>query len=293
MRGILHLIGAEDYAWLVPITTEPSLANAHRRLDQERVSAAQAMPLIWQMLEREGPMTRAEIAERLQRKGIRTAGQAIAHLVWLAAAQGALCYGPDRDGERCFVLVEDWLHKSKTHDRDQALAGLAVRYLKAHAPASPADRAFWSGIRMSDAKTAWTAISDRMFEVDTARGPRWRLRSAPSEAPSGVVRLLAAFDEHLLGWRDRDVAVPAEHGATINHGGGWLHAVVAVDGQVVATWSPTRKPKVSTLGIAPFTALTTAVKRGVVAEAKEIADFLGVSLEVGFQPVGRKAKGAE
>lgn len=90
MRGTLHLIAAEDYGWLVPLTTEPSLANAHRRLKQEGVHGdqpAKAVRLIAKMLEREGPLTRAAIADRLQQKGIQTAGQAIAHLVWLAAAQ--------------------------------------------------------------------------------------------------------------------------------------------------------------------------------------------------------------
>src|SRR4030088_329537 len=82
MRGTLHLIAAEDFAWLVPLTTEPPIANAHRRLKQEGGPAAQvakALPLISQVLKREGPLTRAEIDERLRSKGIRTEGQAIAH----------------------------------------------------------------------------------------------------------------------------------------------------------------------------------------------------------------------
>jgi hypothetical protein len=32
LRGTLHVISAEDYGWLVPLTVEPRLANAHRRL---------------------------------------------------------------------------------------------------------------------------------------------------------------------------------------------------------------------------------------------------------------------
>ena len=284
MRGTLHLIAADDYSWLVALTTEPSLANAHRRLKQEGMpdgQIAEALPLISQMLGREGPLTRTEIADRLQRKGIRTAGQAIAHLVWLAAAKGTICYGPDRDGEKCFVLVEDWLRKSKMRDREAALAELAVRYLKAHGPASPADLAFWSGIRIGDAKKAWQSISDRLVEVETARGPRCMLRSARSQAPSGVVRLLPAFDEYLLGWRDREFAVAAEHRAKINRGGGWLRPVLLVDGRLLATWSATRSSQQVTLSLEPFVSLTATTKRSAAAEAKEIAVFLGVPVELG------------
>src|SRR6266542_3450257 len=89
MRGTLHLVAAEDHGWLVPLVVEPRVANAHRRLRQEGVSsdqAARALGLIERMLEREGPLLRRDVAARLRRRGIRTEGQAIAHLMWLAAA---------------------------------------------------------------------------------------------------------------------------------------------------------------------------------------------------------------
>jgi hypothetical protein len=285
MRGTVHLIAAEDYAWMVPLTIETSLATAHRRLTEEGVSAAQAakaVPLISQMLGREGPLTRPEIAERLERNAIPTKGQAMAHLVWLAAAQGAICYGPEREGEKCFVLVEEWLRKPKPRERESALAELAVRYLRSHAPAGPADLAYWSGIRTADATRAWKAIAGRLEEIETARGPRWMLRSSRIEEPNGVVRLLPAFDEYLLGWNDRDVAVSAENRAKINRGGGWLHPAVLADGQLVATWRLKRTPKTSKLEIVPFSELAPAVKRAVVADAVDVGEFVGAAVEVGF-----------
>ena len=106
MRGTLHLIASDDHGWLVPLLAEPGIANARRRLAQEGVSPSQtdrAVPLIERMLADHGPMTRREIAERLARRRIPVQGQAIAHLVWMAAATGAIVYGPDRDGDSCFV----------------------------------------------------------------------------------------------------------------------------------------------------------------------------------------------
>jgi len=284
MRGTLHLIAAADYSRLIPLVTQPHVANAHRRLKQEGVPAGQpeeAVRQIARMLKREGPLTRKEMAERLKRLGIHTAGQAIAHLVWLAAAEGLVCHGPDRDGEHCFVRVEDWLGKSKPVERERALADLALRYLNAHAPAAPADLAFWSGIRMADAQRAWKLIAGRLVEVETSRGPRWTLQSARGQAPSGVVRLLPAFDEYLLGWTDRDVAVAAEHRTKINRGGGWLHPVVLADGQVVATWSAKQFSKKMRIELGAFRPLSSEQKNGVADEAKEIAGYLGVPVELG------------
>jgi hypothetical protein len=49
----------------------------------------------------------------------------------------------------------------------------------------------------------------------------------------------------------------------------------------VATWKLKRASRVSTVAIEPFTHLTQAVRRGVVAEAKDLAAFLGVPVELG------------
>lgn len=285
MRGTLHLIAAEDYGWLQPLVIAPRIANAHRRLKEEGVPAdqpAKALRLIARILEREGPLIRSEIAERLRRQGIRTEGQAIAHLVWLAAAQGLICYGPNRDGEQCFVLVRDWFGEPKPMEPEAALAELAVRYLAAHAPATPADMAFWSGLRLTDAKRAWTAIQDRLVAVETNRGTRWALRSHEEPAASGLVRLLPAFDEYLLGWRERDIVASAEDWSRVNRGGGWLHPVVINDGSLVATWRMERSSKTLSIEINPFDRLPPAVRRGVATEAADIATYLGSSANLVF-----------
>jgi hypothetical protein len=276
MRGTLHLIATEDFGWLVPLVIEPGIANAHRRLKQEGVPAdqpARAVRLIERMLGREGSLTRAEIAQRLSREGIRTEGQAIAHLMWLAAALGVVCFGPDRGRRQCFVLVRDWVGEPRSMDRDAALIELAIRYLRAHGPAEPADLAFWSGIRPGDANRAWRAIENHLEPVKTAASTLWKLRSAEAPAPAGLVRLLPSFDEYLLGWKRRDLLAPPEHWVKVNRGGGWLHPIVLVDGRAVATWR--REAKVT---VNPFNSLPPAVTRGIAREEARMTSFLETSL---------------
>ena len=273
MRGTLHLVAAEDYGRLVPLLTEPHVARSMRRSEQEGVSGddvGRAIRMIRRMLEREGPLTRPEIASRLSRAGIRTEGQAIAHLVWLAAADGTVCHGPDRDGERTFVLARDWLGPwEDVADGDTLLADLAVRYLRSHGPARPEDLAAWSGLRLAQVRRTWAAIAGRLDEVRTSAGPMWTPRSrGATESPAGVVRLLPALDEYLLGWKDRGFALRREHRAKVNAGGGWLHPVVVDDGRVVATWSLE-----GDLQIHPFGRLSAAARRGVEAEARDLESF--------------------
>jgi hypothetical protein len=281
MRGTLHLIAADDHAWLVPLVIERRIANAHRRLRQEGVTGSQpekAVRSIERMLGREGPLLRSEIAERLQSQGIRTDGQAIAHLVWLAAAEGTICYGPDRGRGRCFVLVRDWLGRvaksATTMDPDDALEELAVRYLRAHAPAGPADLATWSGIAPADARRAWRGVEDRLVEVATDRGPRWTLRNATPPPSNEAVRLLAAFDEYLLGWKDRQLIASQSRWKTIQRGGGWLHPVVLVDGRAMGTWSSERTTDRLRVDVSPFEPFGRTLRRGIDEDAQDIGRFL-------------------
>jgi mono/diheme cytochrome c family protein len=276
MRGTLHLVPAEDHAWLVPLTTEPRISNAHRRRRQEGVPAGdvdRAVRLIGRELDRNGPLLRAELAERLERRGIRTEGQAIAHLVWLACVRGVSCHGPDRDGEPAFVRTDDWLGRTKPRDPEDALAELAIRYLRAHAPATPADLAAWSGVRTGDATRAWHAIERRLAEIPTERGAMWSLRGADADEPEGVVRLLPSFDEFLLGWKDRDLVASAADWRRINRGGGWLHPVVLADGRAVATW--TRERSHGSVAVQPFRRLPNGTGRDITGESRDVERFLG------------------
>jgi hypothetical protein len=224
-------------------------------------------------------LTRREIAERLRARNIPVEGQAIAHLVWLAAAQGIVCHGPDRGREQCFVLVRDWIGEPEPKDTEGALAELAHRYLKAHQPAAPRDLASWSGLGQGDANRAWRLNEDRLVAVESERGTLWTLRPGADPAPGGLVRLLPSFDEYLLGWRDRDLTAASEHRTRINRGGGWLHPVLLADGRALATWSTQRGPGTLRLRVAAFSELAPDVWRGVQQEARDMSSFLGLPVE--------------
>jgi hypothetical protein len=264
MRGTLHLLAAEDLGWLHPLVIEPKVAWSHRRLAQlgmpER-EHGRAMRAIHRMLDREGPLTRAEIMQRLRRSRIRAEGDALGyHLPWLAASGGGVCHGPIRAGERTFVLLRDWIGEQRAMERDAALTELAVRYLAAHEPAAPTDLAAWSGLRLGDANRAWREVADRLVELAGPAGTLWSLRSRPEQAPTGLVRGFVASSER---WK------------LINRGGGWLHPVVLADGRAEGTWKGERTPKVYRVQVRPFDRLSSGVRTKVGAEAGRLGAFLG------------------
>ena len=279
MRGTLHLLAAEDVRWLLELLAPARIRGARGRLAQlghEGDTPERAAAAIEALLSAEGPLTRAELAERLAARGFRTEGQATVHLLWFAAMRGVVCHGPERDGAPAFVLLRDWVPEAPApRDRDAALAELARRHLAAHAPAEPRDVAAFAGVTVTEARAAFEALAGELDELEGPEGPLWALRGAPPPAaPPGTVRLLPSFDPYLLGWRDRALALPAEHARKVFPGGGWLHPAAVVDGRAAGTWRRGRRPE-RRVEVEPFEPLAPAVSAALDAEAADMARFDG------------------
>jgi hypothetical protein len=230
MRGTIHLVAAEDAAWLVDLFGPLAVRASHRRLEQLGVATAdhpRAVSLIRTALAEHGPLTRAELMQHLAPAGITTDGQAAAHLPQLAALEGHVCFGPTRGGKPTFVLRDDWLGRELPRPpRESALAELARRYVHAFGPAEPEDFAVWAGLPLRDARAGWAeAVSTRAAEEPAPEPP--------------ITRLLPAFDTYLLGYRSRDFAVPAEHARRVWPGGGIVRPTVVENGRAVGTWRRT------------------------------------------------------
>lgn len=267
-RGTLHLVRSEDYSWLQALTTPPLLTSCARRLRQEGVSEAEAeraLATIERVLADEGPLTRAQLRERLDAAGVRTEGQAIIHLLFLAAVRGLVVRGPMIGNQHAYVLVRDWLPKQRPVDREKALAELARRYLVGHQPATDRDLAKWAGLPLRDARAGLEAIA-----ADLEQGEDGLLRLAKRPEPAAIPppRLLGAFDPVLLGWTSReDILGPHTTLVTRN---GIFHPFAMAGGKAVAKWGlPGGKVKLQ-----PLQALPAKTAAALQADAADVTRFL-------------------
>ena len=108
-RGTLHLVRSEDYPWLQALTTPPLLTQSSRRLAQEGVppeDAERAIAEIERSLAADGPLNRDQLRERVDAIGVRTARQALVHILFAASLRGLIVRGPMVDGKHAFVLVK-------------------------------------------------------------------------------------------------------------------------------------------------------------------------------------------
>jgi hypothetical protein len=245
MRGTLHLVASEDYAWLHALTGELAAKTIRRRLAELGVTDPDREVREVERALADGPLDRPALAARL-----RAEGQGVPHVLGLAASRGLIVHVGTG-----FALTRDWLDPATAPDRGAALAELGRRYLRAHGPADAADLAAWSGLGLRAARAAL---------VDAEAGEA-------GAAPASPPRLLPAFDPYLLGWKDRSFVVDAAHARRVHPGGGMVRATAVVDGRAVGTWTMPRGRVV----VEPFGVLAPDVEGALEGEARAVEGFFG------------------
>jgi Winged helix DNA-binding domain len=281
MRKTVHLIATEDVGWLLPLFADPIVRWSRKRLAHfglARPAQDRALALLHREVDSHGPLTRPELAERLAAAGFDAAQEIKVHLWLLATLDGELCLGPDRGGQTCLVRSADWIGEQRRRPRDESLAELARRYIRAYGPAGDRDFARWAGLGLRDCRLGLERIAGELSEAKVggetllvARGRGRRRASAPT------VRLLGAFDNYNLGYVSREFAVAPRDERRIVPGGGVVRPTITLDGRFVGTWSSKRSGKRLAVKLEPFAGLSAGVERALSAEVEDLGRFEGLS----------------
>jgi hypothetical protein len=196
---------------------------------------------------------------------VRTEGQALVHLLMLAALRGVAVRGPMAGSEHAYVLVRDWLGAPPPVDRDRSLAELARRYLAGHGPADDRDLAKWAGLPLRDARAGFGAIA---AELDHHEDGLVDLAGRPPAAERPPPRLLGSYDPILLGWRDRTPLLRS-HAARVTVEG-LFRPFALIRGRAAATW----RLRAGALELEPFARLAREDRAALEADADDVVRFL-------------------
>ena len=281
MRATLHLVSAREYP-------SYSLATMEGRLGAWRPPGG---PLLAELdkLHRavmtfagKVPRTRAEIQEfaaghlppsaaknERVRNWFSWAAVATSGLLWDAA-------GAHFEHRQLGRHIAPPASLRKVPKPEDAFALVVRRHLGAFGPATVADIATWSSIRVPNIRAALARAKDlRRFTdergrelVDLARAPR---PSGDAEAPP---RFLARFDAAILGHAapERTRILPEEYRkAVIFSAEVW--PTFLVDGFVAGRWSITVRPKAAVLELKPFKRLSRADHTALLEEGERLVRF--------------------
>jgi hypothetical protein len=243
MRRTIHCMAAEDARWMIRTLAPRGIARMkpyHQQMritddDLHRTGKVLESALVRTRL------TRPELYQRLNDAGISTSTPGVPmrglHLLVHWAQAGLICMAARRGKQPTFALLEEWTPRGRGLSGDDALAELASTYIRAHAPATTRDFAWWAGLTMADAKRALLPIGDLLKSARVDGVDYWLMRDAPAPSFGRVpLLLLPAFDEYTVAYADRSVAADPSLLPSIGHG---LAANILVNGRIAGTWKRT------------------------------------------------------
>jgi hypothetical protein len=291
MRGTLHLVPAEDAAWMVALLAPRMVARSagrYRQLGLEESDFRRARKALERALGGGRSLTREEAYATLDRGGVSPEGQRGIHVLGHLAQLGVLCGGPRRGRQPTFVLLAEWVPEPRRPAEEEQLATLATRFFRGHGPATLQDFAWWTGLPARAARRAIAAAGEAVREERRGDVVRWAAEAAPP--PRGTtVALLPAWDEYLVAYRDRGPAL----GHLGARGGGALLSLVGrptvvVDGRVCGAWRRERRAGGVRIEAELWEPLATAARTRLAEAAERYGHFVGhaVALET------REAAGA-
>lgn len=299
MRGTLHLLPSDELAtWVSALRAKEQ--GAHRGKAWERYHGITVEQLnsitetVGQVLKDE-PMTREELGEVV---GSTTGDRALSEVIRTgfggsilksAAANGSLCFGPDRGRNVTFVDPKEWLPAPwEEPDVDEAMYQVVHRFLDGYGPASATDLAHWWGVPPADGKKLLRPFTKDLIPVELDGEALWMTPSGAetlsSVAPLGVhVRLLPAFDSYVFAPKGhRRHAWPEGLHHRISRAAGWITPAVVVNGRVAGVWGYDRKGDSVTIEIEPLAPLSKAERDAAERHAHLYEGFLDAPVDVNW-----------
>ncbi|MET9231656.1 winged helix DNA-binding domain-containing protein [Lentzea sp. NPDC003310] len=237
MRGTIHYVPAEDVRWMLGLFGARDLARltpkawAYHHMTPELMSLARKTFV--EALTGVGCLTRREMIDLMAGVGIPDDRQQSYFTFIHLAQEGLVVPGPPRGKEQTFVLLDEWAPEQRALEGDEAMAVLASRYFGSHGPATLADFANWCGIGVREASRGLDAVKSSLV-CETFDGKEYWL--PPDLTPGSGALVLPAYDELLIGYKDRSAFFTRYDEIPISTYNGMFHATIVEDGQVAGLW---------------------------------------------------------
>ena len=242
MRPTWHFVSSDDIYWMLELTApriRSSLKFREKWLGLTEAIVSKSKHVIEKVLSPDEHLTRDELIAQLNNAKIKIDGYRGSHLLMRSELDGLICSGKMKGAKQTYALLEKRVPKKKRMGREDSLEKLAQKYFASHGPATLHDFARWSGLSMNDSRNALEMIKSKFVSDVVGENTYWSpgSLSIPKERTDAFV--LPAFDEFLVGYKDRS--------ASLNHGiekkiiseNGIFRPAIIIKGQVTGLWKRT------------------------------------------------------
>ena len=242
LRCTVQVVSQTDIGWLLPLCKERNLRTLqswHKSINTSfSESHFQEITQALQELFAGGKsLPRKAIAEQLTSLGLLPDDRLLTSLLVRSEIEGLLCSGLMQGREATWALLSERVPTICSLTPDEALKQLAVKYFRSHSPASLEDFAWWSGLSKTQCRKALTLIANEVEEIKVEEETMYLYHNTPDCSDyAGMVLLLPPYDEYLIGYKSRWVALEKKHTAKAHNNFGIFKPVILHEGRVVGNW---------------------------------------------------------
>ncbi|MFS2930240.1 winged helix DNA-binding domain-containing protein [Parabacteroides sp. AF27-14] len=243
MRPTWHFVAAEDIRWMLMLSSERikaavmSYAKGHFG-KIEKTLFTRCLDQIGKILEGYKSLTKQEVTAELQKSGILpTIDHVNLFLTW-GEVEGIVCSGIDKGKKTTYALLDERVPPTRELCREEALARLASRYFQSHSPAQLQDFVWWSGLTATECRLAINLIKTELI-TETFDSREYFIHQSwkGKNESKPVLRLLPAFDEYLISYKNRTDVLPLEHHPKAFNRFGTFYPVILYNGKIIGNWS--------------------------------------------------------
>ena len=284
LRHTLHFVSPSDIRWMLDFYPNETIPKYQRKNGLTEEILERGLKLIFNAFERKDRFTYSEMHKALDNSGIPALDKndVQRHIIRRAGRGGLICFGPHSEKKPTFMLLEKWVPRIDDVKREHALGELTEKYFLSHGPATIQDFMWWSGLRTSDAKSgidnAMPKLRSEKIRDEVYYMPK---REARIENGDGVY-LLPAFDEYLVGYKDRSAMLTDKNiqkmlksgKIRFTHSNGIFLPTIVMDGQVVGTWKRNLDKGRATITLTPFVRFTSEQIKSIKSAVERYGAFL-------------------
>ena len=246
-RGTWQLVSAEDYWWMLSLCQPRAEATVKGWMKSNKVEIGdkelyQVRDLLIRTADTRGSATKQDFGNVLREHGITMDDHRLSYHIRLAEVSGILCSGNLTPRTVTYALAEKKVKRTSVMERDEMLMLLAKKYFQGHAPATFEDYAWWSGLGTADCRLGMQLLGNELHRETWMGYAFYLLDSSRTRGfRRGNALLLAPYDEYLIGYKTRELALAPHHVPYAHTNNGIFFPVIAEDGIICGNWSPWKK----------------------------------------------------
>lgn len=247
LRPTWHYVAAGDLGWLMRLSgprVDAGNASMYRRYELDAATLARSNDVLVRAVAA-APCTRTELYNQLDVDGLSTAGIRGVLMLMHAELTSVICSGPMLGKQHTYAAFDRQVPFDDGPDGEEAIAELAWRYFSTRGPATLKDFAWWSGLKMGEARRGLELSKGRIQSFETEKRTYWFTGEAEPTVERPRIDLVQCYDEAIISYSEsRDILRSDRVSFPVpSNIDGYQH-VTLLDGSLLGHW------RVSTTGSA-------------------------------------------